>query len=123
TVALLPDRTAFAAGERDDRIPGDARQDRAEGRCRHRAIVEDEEDVHAAELLDPAMLGSVEEHDLIAALLDRLGLGEQAGGVIAAAFGRAGAPFGRASVSVAEPHGDSLGPALEIGADRAGDQE
>jgi len=69
------------------------------------------------------MLGGVEEDDLIAALLDRLGLREQARGVVAAALGRPGAAFGRARVSVAQPDGDGLRPALEIGADGAGDQE
>ena len=101
-------------------VAGDAGQDRAaQRRRRHRAVVEDEEDVHAAEFFDPAMLGGVEEHDLIAAVLDRLGLGQQAGGVVAAAFGGAGAARRRARVSVAEPDGDRLRAALEIGADRA----
>ena len=36
-----------------------------------RAVVEDEEDVHAAQLLDPAPLDRVEEHDLVAAVADR----------------------------------------------------
>src|SRR6202035_1381116 len=91
-VALLANVTAFATGERDDRIPGDARQDRAAQRWRGQGtVVEHEEDVHAAKFLDPAMLRRIEEHDLIAAVFDRLGLGEQAGGVVAAAFDRAGA--------------------------------
>ena len=68
------------------------------------------------------MLGGVEEYDLIAAVLDRLGLSQQAGRIIAATFGRAGAALGRARVSIAQPHRDGLRAALEIRADRAGDQ-
>ena len=41
------------------------------------------------------MLGRIEEYDLVAAMFDRLGLREQAGGVVAAAFDRAGAALAR----------------------------
>ena len=41
-----------------------------------RAVVEHEEDVHAAEFLDPLALGGVEEDDLVAAVLDGFGLGD-----------------------------------------------
>ena len=69
------------------------------------------------------MLRRIEEHDLIAAVFDRLGLGEQTGRVVAAAFCCAGAALGRARVSVAKPDGDGLGAALEVRADRARDQQ
>ena len=61
-----------------------------------RAVVVDEQHVHAAELLDAAALGRVEEDHLVAAVLDRLGLREQARRVVAAALGRAGAAGGGA---------------------------
>src|SRR5271166_4407943 len=68
-VALYAHGLAIAPGERDDRIPGDARQNgAAERRRQHRAVVEDEEDVHAAELFDPAAFGGVEKDDLVAAV-------------------------------------------------------
>ena len=91
------------------------------GGRRHRAVVEDEEDVHAAELLDPPAFGGVEEDDLVAAVPDRLGLGDEARGVIAAAFGGARAAGRGAGVVVREPDADRLLAALEIGADRRGD--
>ena len=111
-----------AAGEGQDRIAGDARQNgAAERRGQHRAVVEDEEHVHAAELLDPAPFGGVEKDDLVAAVPDRLGLGDEARGVIAAAFGGAGAAGRGAGVVGREPDADRLLAALEIGADGRGD--
>ena len=66
-------------GQRDDRVAGDAGQDRAGQRRRdQRAVVVDEEDVHAAELVDVPALHRVEEDHLVAAVLDRLGLGGEA---------------------------------------------
>ena len=112
----------FGPGEGEDRVAGDAGQDgAAERRGQHRAVVEHEEDVHAAELLDPAPFGGVEEDDLVAAVLDRLGLGDEARGVIAAAFGGAGAAGRGAGVVGREPDADRLLAALEIGADGRGD--
>ena len=68
------------------------------------------------------MLGGVEEDDLVVAARDRFGLRDEAGGVVAAAFGRAGAA-GRGAGIVADPdrHGGRAG--LEIVARRAGDDE
>ena len=120
-VELLAHARAGIAGQRDHRIAGDARQDRAERRRQQRAVVEHEEDVHAAEFLDLAALDRVEEHDLVAAMLDRLGLRAQAGGVIAAAFDGAGAAGRGARVVLRHPDRDGAGAALEIGADRRGD--
>ena len=75
----------------------------------HRAVVEHEEDVHAAQFLDPAALDRVEEHDLVAAVPGRLGLGEQAGGIVAAALGGAGAARRGARVVLARPRPRPLG--------------
>ena len=75
----------------------------------HRAVVEDEEDVHAAQLLDPALLDRVEEHDLVAAVAGRFGLGEQAGGVVAAALGGAGAARRGARVVRRHPDRNRVG--------------
>ena len=65
-ITFLANGDPLVTGERDQAVAGDAGQDRAGQRRRdQRAIVEDEEDVHAAQLLDPALLGRVEEHDLV----------------------------------------------------------
>ena len=76
------------------------------------AVVEDEEDVHAAQFLDPAALDRVEEDDLVAAVADRLGLGDQAGRIIAAAFGGAGAA-GAARVYSRVTQRETLGAPLK----------
>ena len=94
-------------------VAGDAGQDRAERRRRERAVVEHEEDVHAAELLDVAALDGIEEDDLIAAVLDRLGLRAQARGVVAAAFGGAGAADRGARVVLRHPDRHRRGPPLK----------
>ena len=67
------------------------------------------------------MLDRVEEHHLIAAVLDRLGLRPQARRVVAAALDGAGAANGRTRVSLRDPDRDRRGAALEVGADRRGD--
>src|ERR1700682_2211069 len=90
-VGFLAHARAAILRERDNRIAGDARQDRAERRRQQRTIVEREEDVHAAEFLDVAALDRIEENDLIAAVIDGLGLAGRGRGVIAAAFDGAGA--------------------------------
>src|SRR3546814_13860521 len=64
-VALLAHRQAGIARQGDDCIAGDARQDGAGQRRRDdAAVVEDEEHVHTAQFLDPAVLGGVEKDDL-----------------------------------------------------------
>ena len=50
------------------------------GGVKQRTVIEHEEDVHAAEFLDVAALDRIEENDLIAAAIDRLGLRAQARG-------------------------------------------
>src|SRR5207244_12743790 len=90
-VGLLAHLLAGIPGKLNDGVAGDTRQDGAERRRRERTILEHEEDVHAAEFLDIAALDRIEEDDLVAAALDRLGLRAQAGGVVAAAFDGAGA--------------------------------
>ena len=120
-IGLLAHARAGFLGERDDRIPCDARQDGAERRRQQRTVVEHEEHVHAAELLDIAALDRVEEHDLIAAMLDRLRLCAQARGIVAAAFDRAGAADRSARVVLRHPDRHRRRAAREIGADRRGD--
>src|SRR3546814_5273943 len=95
----LVDRIAFLAHrqprifrQRDQRVAGAAWQARTGQRRRDdAAVVHDEEHVHAAQFLDPAMLGGVKEDDLIVPLGDRLALRDEARGIVAAAFGGAGA--------------------------------
>ena len=71
-IGRLADRQALVFGQRQQRIARDAGQDRAaERRCLQRAIVENEEGVHAAQFLDPAPLDRIQEHHLIAAFADR----------------------------------------------------
>src|ERR1700720_721830 len=103
-VGLLAHARAGILRERDDRIAGDARQDRAERRRQQRTVVEHEEDVHAAEFLDVAALDRIEENDLIAAVINGLGLRTQARGVIAAAFDGAGAADRSARVVLRHPN-------------------
>ena len=67
------------------------------------------------------MLGGIEEDDLIAALRRGFGLGDEAGGIVAAALGRTGATRSSAGIILGHPDFDRLGAALEIGADRRGD--
>ena len=91
------------------------------GGVEQRAVLEHEEHVHAAEFLDVAALDRIEEDHLVAAVLDRLGLRAQAGGVIAAAFDGAGAADRGARVILRHPDRHRRRSALEIGADRRGD--
>jgi hypothetical protein len=66
---------ALLLGQLEDRGPRDALEDRAgELGGDERAVGVDEEEVHPAELLDPASLDGVEEDHLVAAVLDRLEL-------------------------------------------------
>ena len=58
-------------------------------------------------------LDGVEKHDLVAALADRLGLGDEARGVVAAALGCAGAAGRGARVLVGQPDADRLLPPLK----------
>src|SRR5579872_4631532 len=120
-VGLFADIRPGILHERDDRIAGDARQDRAQRRRYHRTVLEHEEDVHAAEFLDIAALERIEENDLIATAIDRLGLRAQARGVIAAALDGASAANRGARVILRHPDRYRRGSALEIGAYRRGD--
>ena len=123
-VAFLADRQPFVAQELDQAVAGDAGQDRAgQRRGDHAAVVEHEEQVHAAQFLDPLALDRVEEHDLVVPLGDRLGLRDEAGGVVAAALGRPGAAGGGADVIAADPDRHRRHARLEIVARRAGDHE
>jgi len=106
-VRLLANRDAFALRHGDDRGARDAGQDRAADRWRlHRAVVEHEEDVHAAELLDPAPLDGVDKHHLLAAVLGGLQLRQQAGRVVPPHF-TAPVPPGAARVRSCDTHTDT----------------
>ena len=121
-IGLFAHRQALVAGDADDRIAGDAGQNRAgQRRGDHRSVVEHEEDVHAAQFLDPATLDRVEEHDLVAPLRDRLRLRGEAGGVIAAALRLARTAGRGARVILADPDRHRARAALPIGADRGCD--
>ena len=88
---------------------GDALEDRAGQLGRDDApVLHDEEEVHPAELLDVGVRRGVEEDDLVAAVLDRLGLAGEAGGVVAAALGRAGAALAGARVVGRDPERHGL---------------
>src|SRR3546814_5223030 len=69
------------------------------------------------------MLGGVEEDDLVVPLGDRLALRDEAGGIVAAAFGGTGAAGRGAGIILRHPERDRGGTRLEIIADRRGDDE
>ena len=68
----------------------------------------DEVEVHAAHLFDPAPLSGVEPHHLVAPLLGRLRLSDQAGCVVARTLGLAGAPWSGTHVLCRQPHRDTV---------------
>src|SRR3546814_15808892 len=69
------------------------------------------------------MLGGVEEDDLVVPLGDRLALRDEAGGIVAAAFGGAGVAERGAGIILRHPERDRRRARLEIIADRRGDDE
>src|SRR3546814_18765604 len=69
------------------------------------------------------MLGGVEEDDLVVPLGDRLALRDEAGGIVAAAFGGAGAAGRGAGIILRHPERDRRRARLELIADRRGDDE
>src|SRR3546814_8232069 len=69
------------------------------------------------------MLGGVEEDDLVVPLGDRFLLRDQARGIVAAAFGGAGAARRGARIILRHPERHRGGTRLEIIADRRGDDE
>jgi hypothetical protein len=74
-------------------------------------------------LLDPAALDRVEPDHLVAALLRRLALGEQAAGVVTGALGLAGPADRGADVLVRQPHRHRLHLTREERRDREGDEQ
>ena len=78
-------------------------------------------DVHPAQLLQPGVLGGVGEHHLVAAVLGRLLLGDQAGGVVPAALGRSGAAGRGTGVAGGDPDAHRPHPGGEVRPGRAGD--
>src|ERR1700704_3164162 len=83
----------------------------------------DEAEVHAAHLLDPAVLFRVEPHDLVAALLRRLCLGEQAACIVTAGFRLTGAARCGAAEVFGEPYGHRFHSARKVRARGRSDQE
>src|SRR3546814_18095448 len=69
------------------------------------------------------MLGGVKEDDLIVPLGDRLALRDEARGIVAAAFGGAGAARRGAGIILRHPERHRGRARLEIIADRRGDDE
>ena len=110
------------AAQLHDRAAGDPLEDRA-GRLGRddRAVVLDEVEVHAAELLDVPPLRRVEEDHLVAALADGLLLGDQRAGVVAAGLGRAHAAATGAGVVLAQPDRDRLHALGEVRPGRRSD--
>ena len=91
-------RPISLASARTERA-GDALEDRAGELGRDQPVVlRHEEQVHPAELLDVGVRRGVEEDGLVAAVLDALELAGEAGGVVAAALGGAGAAVAGARV-------------------------
>ena len=84
-------------------------------------IIEDKEDVHAAQFLDPAPLDRIKEQHLVAALTGRLGLRDQARGVIAAAFCGSRAARRCTRIVLRDPQGYRGRAALEVRPHRRGD--
>src|SRR5580704_4283788 len=116
-IPLLLHRQPALAGQCENGVAGHAWQDgTGERRGEQRAVVHHEEDVHAAHLLHPATLHSVQEYHLIAALLVSLPLSGEAGGIIATALRGTCAAGGGTDVIVAHPCRDD--GALEIGGHR-----
>src|SRR5690554_2246781 len=103
-------------GQGQHRVPGPPLEDGVgEARGGDAAILEDEEEVHAAQLLDPLVLGGVEEGHLAPAVVAGLLLGGLGGSIVAAALGETGTARGGALVVAGEPDGDRLHAALEVG--------
>src|SRR6266567_5965971 len=84
----LAGRDAQVRRQREHRVPGDPGQQRAGQRWRLDprvlASAVDEEQVHPAHLLDPAVLDRIEPDDLVTAVVDGLLLAEEGRGVVAA---------------------------------------
>ena len=113
---------AGLGGQGEKGVAGNAGQDVAvERRGEQLAGPRHDADVHAAQLLEPAVLGVVDEHDLVAAPVVGQLLGQEAGGVVAAALRLAGASVGDTAVMRLDPDVDRGDAAGEVGADRGGD--
>ncbi len=121
-IGLFAHRQAHVAPELDEGVAGNARQDRSGQRRRLQgAVVKDEEDVHAAKLLDPALFNGIEEDHLIAALTLAFSQCGKASGIVAAALGSTRAPRSSAGEILGNPERDGRSAALEEGSDRRSD--
>ena len=119
--ALLRDRVAEVRCHLDHRFARDAGQDRAGQRGRDDVLAIGEGDVHRPDFLDVFALDPIQpEHLLIAELGDFLA-DEQAGGVVAAGLGLAGAAAHRAHVLVGDVDGHRVEARGEVRADRPDD--
>ena len=114
-IRLFAHAQPFFSGKCDQAIARYAVQDRVGQRgSLNAAIVKDEEDVHSAQFLDPAMFFGVEEYYLIMTGLHGLGDWDKAGRVIATAFGSAGAAGTRTVIMFADPQRNGGCAAFEI---------
>src|SRR4029077_11106362 len=113
------------ARELEKRISRDTGQESTGKRRRHQtragASAEDKEQVHTTHLFDPTMLMRVKPHDLVASLLDRLRLSQQAARIIAASLGRPGTTRCGPAEIFREPDRHGLDSAREIRAGRRRD--
>ena len=125
-LALL-DGESGITGQLQQRVPGDAGQQRAAefggDQSRRSAASEDEEQVHPAHLLDIAPFDGVQPHHLVAAVSGGFGLGQQRRGVVAAELRRTGSAGAGSHVLGGQPHADGLDAALEVRPGRGGDQQ
>jgi len=120
---VLADRLVLVHEELEDRGTRAALEDGlSQGRGADGAVGVDDEEVHAAELVDGRVGFRVEEADLRETLLARLNLREPAGRVVAASLGRAHAAGAGTVVVAVDPDIDRVEAALEVRAHRRGDQ-
>ena len=102
--APLDGLEAQVLGHVEDRVARDPLKDGAgELGGEQLAALGDEEQVHAAELFDVGVSARVQEDGLVAVVPDALELAGEAGGVVAAAFGRARAAFAGPGVVQRQP--------------------
>src|SRR4029079_12055381 len=103
-------------GQLEDRRARDALEDGAGQLGGHdRAVLQDEVEVHPAELLDPPALHGVQERDLVAAVGRRLYVRGQAGGAVATTLGLPGAAGGGSGLVGGQPDGHGLEAPGEVG--------
>src|SRR5438445_23983 len=86
------------------------------------SAAEDEEEVHATHLLNPVVLDRIEPDDLVAALLGRLRLRQQAACIVAACLGLAGSARRGPDEVLRQPYGDRLDAGGKVRSGGRGDE-